>query len=505
MNDSRKSRVSFPRFERYAWLLAVVWTVLVATSLVWNVVQINQNTLEVARIQARVAYEKDLIYRQWNAGYGGVYVPVTEESQVNPYLSHISDRDIITPSGKLLTLMNPAYMTRQVHELAKKKYGLHGHITSLNPIRPENTPDPWEKEALQAFNGGQGEISSVEEMEDGKYMRLMRPLITEKDCLKCHAVQGYQEGDIRGGISVSIPMESLKTVARKSMLSFGLGHVLLWLMCLGGIVLAAQRLMQRESARRLAEEELEKTNMQLEHANIRLKELDHLKFMFIASMSHELRTPLNSIIGLTGIILQGISGDITEVQGKELTMVKNSANHLLALINDVIDVSKIEAEQVELAIKELDLADLIQEVKDSFKVASDKKGIKLSIETPERLIIKSDERRTKQVVMNLVSNAIKFTDKGKIAIKSAKKDEGVEILVADTGIGIKEEDIKMLFKQFSRIHVEGRTRVEGTGLGLYLSKKIADLLGGEISVESEFGKGSKFTFILPLKYKEANP
>jgi signal transduction histidine kinase len=555
MNDSEKIKTRPSLLERYAWAMGGVWTVVVTASLIWNVFEVKHQTLEAARIQAQSAYEKDVIYRRWNAQHGGVYVPVTEETQPNPYLSHIPDRNISTPSGKLLTLMNPAYMTRQAHEIAEKEQGVRGHITSLNPIRPQNSPDPWETKALQAFESGQTEISSVEEMEGKEYMRLMRPLVTEKGCLKCHAAQGYQEGDIRGGISISIPMDSLKAIARAPMLTFALGHVLLWLMGLGGIVLATERLKQRESARRQAAEALEKAKDELEirveertseleianeqlreeiterkrveealrqahnelevkvagrtkeltQANIRLKELDRLKTMFIASVSHELRTPLNSIIGLTGIILQGISGKITEDQRKELTMVKNSADHLSVLINDVIDVSEIEAAQIELAIEELDLADLIQEVRDSFKVAVDEKGLKMSLETPERLIIKSDRRRAKQVIINLVSNAVKFTDKGEIAINAAKKDEGVEVSVADTGIGIKKENMKKLFKQFSRIHIAGRTRREGTGLGLYLSKKIADLLGGEIKAKSEFEKGSKFAFILPLKYKESSP
>jgi signal transduction histidine kinase len=264
---------------------------------------------------------------------------------------------------------------------------------------------------------------------------------------------------------------------------------------------SVQKLNKGQKAMLLMVEDLNQTSKELKEANIKLKGLDHLKSMFIASMSHELRTPLNSIIGLTGIILQGISGKITEVQRKELMMVKNSANHLLVLINDIIDVSKIEAGKVELVIEELDLSELIQEVSNSFKIAVDKKGLKLSLETPERLIIKSDKRRAKQVIINLMSNAVKYMDKGEIEIKAAKKDECVEVSVADTGIGIKKENIKMLFKQFSRIHVAGMTRVEGTGLGLYISKKIADLLGGEIEAKSEFGKGSKFTFTLPLKHK----
>lgn len=250
------------------------------------------------------------------------------------------------------------------------------------------------------------------------------------------------------------------------------------------------------------EKRVEKRTEELEHANLKLQELDRLKSMFIASMSHELRTPLNSIIGFTGIILQEMSGEINEEQRKQLTLVKNSGSHLLNLINDVIDISKIEAGKVEIIIEEFDLSVLAQEIKDSFAVAVDKKGLKLSLETPPTLLMESDERRAKQILVNFISNAIKFTDRGEIEIKLVKKDKTAEISVRDTGLGVKKEDMNKLFKDFSRIPIKDRT-IEGTGLGLYLSKKIADLLGGGIKAESEFGKGSIFTLILPLKYKEA--
>ncbi len=242
---------------------------------------------------------------------------------------------------------------------------------------------------------------------------------------------------------------------------------------------------------------------ELSKANARLQEFDRLKTMFIASMSHELRTPLNSIIGFTGIILQGATGEITEEQRKQLTMVKGSAAHLLKLINDVIDVSKIETDLAELTIEEFDLAELVQEVSDSFSVAADNKGLKLSLDMPERLVVKTDKRRTRQVLMNLVSNAVKSTDRGQVAIRAAREDGKVNVSVADTGIGIQKENMELLFKQFTRIPVEGKPTVEGTGLGLYLSKKIADLLGGQIKAQSQFGKGSKFTFTLPLEYMGA--
>jgi len=253
----------------------------------------------------------------------------------------------------------------------------------------------------------------------------------------------------------------------------------------------------RQWGKKLEKRVVERTE-ELEQANLKLQELDRLKSMFIASMSHELRTPLNSIIGFTGIMLQEMSGEISKEQRKQLTMVKNSANHLLALINDIIDVSKVEAGKVELVIEEFDLIALVEEVRDSFNVAAAEKGFKVSLKIPETLVIESDERRTKQVIVNLIGNAVKFTDEGEIEINVTKKDRMAELSVKDTGIGIREEDMGKLFKAFSQITTRGRLE-EGTGLGLYLSKKITDLLGGDIKAESEFGKGSVFTLTLPLK------
>lgn len=247
--------------------------------------------------------------------------------------------------------------------------------------------------------------------------------------------------------------------------------------------------------------ELDQQKKELEEANIKLRELDRMKNMFVASMSHELRTPLNSIIGFTGIILMGLSGELTDEQKKQLTMVKSSANHLLSLINDIIDVSKIEAGKVDLSIEEFDLPALLREVKDSFIVAINEKGLDISLKVPEGLMITSDERRVKQTIVNLVGNAVKFTEEGEIAIRSARKDKIIEVIVRDTGPGIRKDDLDMLFKAFSRVSVEGTIK-EGTGLGLYLSKKIANLLGGEISAESEFGRGTEFTLTMPVKYEE---
>ena len=256
MKRNLKTKSEFPIRLRYYLAGAVaLWSILIGVSLAWNLRIQNSGTLEAARIEARTAFEKDVIYRRWNAGHGGVYAPVTGVMQPNLYLD-VPERDITTLLGKRLTKINPAYMTRQVHELALKTHGIRGHITSLNPIRPKNAPDPWETRALRAFQTGLKEVSSVEKIDGNDYMRLMRPLLTEKGCLKCHATQGYKFGDIRGGISVSIPMTPLMNIGQSHILALCFWHSLLWLVGLAGISFAFRRLNQQVHERIGVEEVL---------------------------------------------------------------------------------------------------------------------------------------------------------------------------------------------------------------------------------------------------------
>jgi len=240
--------------RRYFWGMAIGWTVVVVASLLLNLWQVRQDLEEAARIQARAAYEKDVVYRRWNIGHGGIYVPVTEETPPNPYLVDIPERDITTLSGKKLTLVNPAYMTRQVHESQQQEFGILGHITSLDPIRPENVADEWETEALQAFESGATEISSIEVIQGQGYMRLMRPLINEESCMNCHAAHGYQVGDIHGGISVSVPMEPIKISHQDQLWVLWSGHITFWLLGLGGIFFVLQQYRKDEMDRQNADQ-----------------------------------------------------------------------------------------------------------------------------------------------------------------------------------------------------------------------------------------------------------
>ncbi len=255
--------------------------------------------------------------------------------------------------------------------------------------------------------------------------------------------------------------------------------------------------------RKKAEEDLEDYLQQLEQANTRLQEMDQLKSIFLASMSHELRTPLNAIIGFTGMILMGIAGEINEEQRKQLGMVKSSANHLLSLINDILDISKVEAGKVELSLEEFRLDDVVGEVVESLSHVAVEKGVELVTELPEGITVFGDRRRIKQVLMNLVSNAVKFTSEGSVRIAAVVlEDDRLEIRVADTGAGIRDEDMNRLFQPFQQVDPSLTKSLEGTGLGLYLSQKLASLLKADISAKSEYGKGSEFTFVVPLRHEE---
>ncbi len=241
--------------KKYLLTLVLIWTVGIIASLGWNIYQLRQSILRVARTSAEISYNKDLIYRRWVSNQGGVYVPVSEMTPANPYLK-VPNRDIMTSDGLSLTLVNPAYMTRQVNELAMEMNDFQGHITSLNPIRPENRPDPWETEALKTFERGTKETGSIEMISGKEYFRFMRPFVTEKACLKCHAAQGYKEGDIRGGISISIPMEPLRAIERSRMAELTLAHGFLWMIGLVGIGAGTRRLRSQTLLREKLEEEL---------------------------------------------------------------------------------------------------------------------------------------------------------------------------------------------------------------------------------------------------------
>ncbi len=265
-----------------------------------------------------------------------------------------------------------------------------------------------------------------------------------------------------------------------------------------------QQLHEEIANRKLAEDKLKKSYDELEiivekrtheliEANKRLQELDKLKSMFIASMSHELRTPLNSIIGFTGMLLQGISGDLNEEQKDDLSRVYKAGKHLLSLITDVIDISKIEAGRVETFPEQFFLKEIIDEAVMTVTPQLNEKKLSIKISANSFPSVVTDKKRLLQCILNFLSNAVKYTEKGGIVISVDETENNVEIAVSDTGIGIAQTDMPKLFEAFERIESHLKVKAGGTGLGLYLTKKIAEqLLCGSVSAESNVGKGSTF-------------
>jgi PAS domain S-box-containing protein len=279
------------------------------------------------------------------------------------------------------------------------------------------------------------------------------------------------------------------------------------------------------SERRRAEDALRELNESLElkvrertrdldAAKERAETADRVKSAFLATMSHELRTPLNSILGFTGIVLKEMAGPLTAEQSKQLSMVQESARHLLSLINDVLDISKIEAGQLEVRCSPFDLRASVARVTASVGPLAEKKGLTLRVVAPEAFPpMRSDQRRVEQVLLNLLNNAIKFTERGGVMLTVELLDDftpsgsgpGVQaarLRISDTGIGMRAEDLSSLFQPFRQIDSGLQRQHEGTGLGLAICRRLVCLLGGSISVESTLGQGSSFSATLPLERRE---
>jgi len=222
-------------------MVVFIWSIAIVCSLYWNKSNEKENTLRLIQNEARAHFNKDQAFRFWATSHGGVYVPASERTPPNQHLAHIPERDIETPSGKKLTLMNPAYMIRQLMDEYAGLYNVRGRIVSLKPLREENAPDPWEREALLAFEKGKTEAFEISDLAGQPYLRLMRPMITDEGCLKCHEAQGYKVGDIRGGVGVSIPMMSYLKNERAVIIRLYKTHGLIWLLGIAGILASGVR------------------------------------------------------------------------------------------------------------------------------------------------------------------------------------------------------------------------------------------------------------------------
>jgi len=476
----------------YKWGLTAGWTIVIAVLLVMTLQHERSQAIETARTQALSIYDRDVLYRQWNAAYGPIYVPVSGKIQPNPHISEGLERDIVTDQGMRLTLVNPSYMSRLAFDMAAKSCGVKGHLTSLRPLRPENTPDAWETAALKAFAAGSKEVSSVEQMKGGSYLRLMKPLMTEKECLYCHGLQGYRVGEIRGGLSVAVPMEPLWGLAIRNYVLNSLSFIVLWGLGIAGIFFGSKNLRRTIEERNEAERGMVALNRDLTSRTGELERANRELDTFCSTVSHDLRSPLTAIAGFCHL-LRDAPGERSAETDLYAGIILNSANKMENIISTLLSFSRVAEE--EMACAAVDLSRMADEICADLRMQDMKRDALFIIK--EGMTVRGDEGLLRVVMQNLLGNAWKYTGRClKSRIEVGVMDDGGKQLyfVRDNGIGFDSSQSDRMFEAFRRL--PNASQFEGTGIGLATVKRIIDRHGGRIGCEGEPGKGATFYFSL---------
>lgn len=599
-------------------LVIVCWSLLILLLAGWDYYQARQSALNNARTAARHSYAKDLTFRKWATGHGGVYAPVSPRNPPNDNLAHVPERDIHTSSGRPLTLINPATMLRQIHELADDTFGTRAHITSLQPIRPGNAADPWEAETLEAFERGESERSALQSIDGEPYLRLMRPMIVDVGCLKCHAAQGYQVDDIRGGISVAIPWAPYRAELRTYLLFHIVGFGGLWSLGLLGIAVSRRRLRDHLRGRDRAEEELRKERQRLadiiegtrvgtwewnvqtgetvfnetwaEMIGYRLEELRPLSIKvweslahpddlpkvyellerhlagelpyydgecrmrhkdghwvwihdrgriqthddegkplmmfgthtditvrkeaeialkekareleergaemerFNYTVSHDLKSPLVTVKSFLGFLEQDIADRDAGRIESDIGHMRTATEKMGRLLDELLEMSRIG--RVVNPPEEFSFKELLEDVLSLMAGPLAERGVAVATDDKDPLL-RGDRPRLLEIWQNLIENAVKYMgDQGAPCIElGVEEAEGESVFyVRDNGQGIDPRYREKIFGLFEKLDPKSA----GSGLGLALVKRIVELYGGRIWVESEgAGKGSCFRFTLP--------
>ncbi|MDA3928262.1 MAG: DUF3365 domain-containing protein [Prolixibacteraceae bacterium] len=480
------------------FLLSSLLVLFMVASLVWNYYLIKSSAHEIAMEKSASFFQQILVSRYWNAKHSGVYVPVTDDTQPNPYLKD-SLRDLTTIQGLKLTKINPSYMTRQIGEIAQNLNGLQFHLTSLNPLRPGNEPDPWEENALKKFETGEKEILELIISDKASSYRYMAPLKTEKACLQCHADQGYQLGDIRGGISISFPAQLYINSQNRQIFYLILIHLFVLAAGLFGIFYYFKMYNNFYSIIDEKNNLLKEESALLKTSNEALSKTNAEKDKFFSIIAHDLRSPFASLVGLSEVIADEHSHLTIDEYIKYSRAINKTAISTYDLLENLLEWSRLHRGLIPFEPTTINLYNLLGKIEDSTQEMANKKGIDLIVYIPRDLTIYADTKMLQSIVRNLVSNALKFTTKnGKVEL-TAQVNEEHQILfkIKDTGIGMSAKILENLFKTDQNVSRLGTNNEPSSGLGLLICKEFVEKHGGKIWVESEIGKGSTFYFTIP--------
>jgi len=493
MNSTEKPS-AMRLLNRFVWSVATGWTVAVGLLIAVNIHNERLQAAESALTQARSNFQRDVIYRHWSARYGPLYAPLSKGISPNPYLAGYPNRDITAVTGEKLTMVNPAYMTRLVFDLAARDYGVRGHITSLRPVRPENSPDAWEAGALKTFRQGSDELHSLEQMDGALYLRMMRPLVTEKECLSCHRKHGYKTGDIRGGISVAVPMEPLYRIAAKNIVVSSLSFTFLWLAGIGGMMIGASRIRRTMAERERAEQEVSRLNRSLLARREELESANRELDSFAQTVSHDLLSPLATIGGFCNLIQELPAEKHLEKCPRYSAIIFRETQRLERLVKTLLDFSRLTRSEPKR--QTVDLSDLVREICEDLRRTNPERAAIFRIK--EHVTVQGDPALLRIVMQNLLANAWKYSANEKeLLIVFGAMQQGQEqvVFVQDNGAGFPREKAGRIFEVFQRLHSE--KEFSGTGIGLATVKRIIARHNGRVWAEGDTGRGATIYFTLP--------
>lgn len=462
--------------------------------------------MELARKEAITNLNKDISFRRWATEHGGVYVPVSEQQKPVPWLSHIPEQTVVTPSGRLLTLLNPASMLRQVMDHYASDYGIRGRITGLKVLNPANAPDEWETRQIKAFEQRQLQEIWEEVPIDGiPHLRYLRAMKMEPGCEKCHAILGFKAGDIRGATGVNVPLTHYHAQRDVIFRTLSLTHLLFWLAGILGIGLSLRVATRYEAQRKrdwsALEERVQQRTLELELSRNQAQEANQAKNEFLSRMSHELRTPLNAILGFSQLMENSLSGQKLDAQQRDnLQEIRLAGQHLLDQVNELLDLSRIESGRIEIEPEPVALHECLRSALKMVEPLATKNSISVVCTPFQDIHVQADPLRLRQILINLLSNAIKYNRPDgwiKVSVCPARTvEDQFEISVTDSGKGIAPENLPRLFQLFERVG-SAYDGIEGTGIGLALVKRLVEAMSGQIGVESVINEGSRFWFTLP--------
>ena len=516
---------------RFTFISAgVFWLIVIIVSAWFNIDEakknIDNNVLEASR-----SFFKEIVTtRQWNAQHGGVYVKITENTQPNPYLD-VPDRDIETADGVKLTMINPAYMTRQISEIAKSNDDVLYHITSSNPIRPANKADVWEERVLSNFENGNEEAFGLVSYLELNYYRYMAPLFVNESCMKCHEKQGYKIGEVRGGISVSIPADNFISTYRAQFVSISIWHFVFLMLGWGGIYLFGKRIYLQYSTIHSTNEELKKIDSlrklelkkniklnkeldnkvkertsELEIAKEKIsmflrseKEINEMKTRFINLIHHEFKTPLTVVLSSSEIIKVLSSNKQNCELSDHLSKINTAVKNMDKLLSYVQYFQQSNKMLKEFSPEKFDIIETINFIIKSRPEKYTDRQITFKHNGCQSFTFYSDKKLFEYIVREVITNALKFSPKNSVV--NVVLDSGPEsflIIIKDDGDGIHGDDLPKImdpfYKQADKIGIDS-----GLGLGLSIVKKYIEIMGGNIEITSKKCEGTTVTLNFNIK------